>query len=64
MDKTKFQANDVSLPELAVRPYVEYGLGVQKRWGERFTGYGQAMFRSGGREGVAFSVGLRSRIGR
>ena len=64
MDKTKFQANDVSLPELAVRPYVEYGLGVQKRWGERFTGYGQAMFRSGGREGVAFSVGLRSKVGK
>ena len=64
MDKTKFQANDVSLPELAIRPYVEYGLGVQKRWGERFTGYGQAMFRSGGREGVAFSVGLRSKVGK
>ena len=64
MDKTKFQANDVSLPELAIRPYVEYGLGVQKRWGERFTGYGQAMFRSGGREGVAFSIGLRSKVGK
>lgn len=64
MDKTKFQANDVSLPELAIRPYVEYGIGIQKRWGERFTGYGQAMFRSGGREGVAFSVGLRSKVGK
>lgn len=64
MDKTKFQANDVSLPELAIRPYVEYGIGIQKCWGERFTGYGQAMFRSGGREGVAFSVGLRSKVGK
>lgn len=64
IDKTKFMANDVSLPQLAVRPYVEYGLGVQKRWGERFTGFGQAMFRSGGREGVSFSVGIRTKIGK
>jgi len=59
MNETKFKANDVMLPEMSVRPFVSYGLGVQKRWGERFTGFVQTMFRSGGREGVSFSFGLR-----
>ena len=59
MNETNFKANDVMLPEMSVRPFVSYGLGVQKRWGERFTGFVQTMFRSGGREGVSFSFGLR-----
>lgn len=45
MNKTKFKANDVQLPELSVDSYVQYGLGVQKRIGENFTGFGEAMFR-------------------
>ena len=59
MDKTEFSANDVMLPQMSVRPFVTYGVGVQKRWGERFTGFLQTMFRSGGRQGVSFSFGLR-----
>ncbi|MCR5260788.1 MAG: hypothetical protein K6C94_03010 [Candidatus Gastranaerophilales bacterium] len=55
--------NYVRLPELSSDPWIEYGLGLQKRWGERFTGYGQAMFRSLGRSGVAFSAGMRWRVG-
>ena len=62
MNDSSFNANDVSLPELAVEPYVQYGVGVQKRWGERFTGYLQTMFRNGGRNGVGFNLGLRWRI--
>lgn len=64
MDDTRFKANDVSLPELSVKPYVEYGLGLQKRWGDRFTGFGQCMFGSGGRNGVALSFGLRFALGK
>ena len=52
MDKSRFTANDVSLPELSVKPYFQYGVGLQKSWGERFTAYGQAMLRSGGRNGL------------
>ena len=64
MDKTDFHANSVSLPDLSVKPYVQYGVGVQKRWGERFTGFFQTMFRNGGRNGVALSLGFRWAIGK
>lgn len=64
MDKTKFSVADTSLPQLSVKPYIQYGIGVQKRWGERFTGFLQAMFRGGGRNGVIFSLGFRSTFGK
>ena len=64
MDKTKFNVADASLPQLSVKPYIQYGVGVQKRWGDRFTGFLQAMFRGGGRNGVIFSFGFRSTLGR
>ena len=59
LDETEFSANEVTLPEMSIKPYVLYGVGVQKRWGERFTGFIQTMFRSGGRNGVGFNLGLR-----
>ena len=64
MDKTDFHANNVNLPSLSVKPYVQYGVGVQKRWGERFTRFFQTMFRNGGRNGVALSLGFRCAIGK
>ena len=64
MDQTDFHANNVSLPELSVKPYFQYGVGLQKRWGDRFTGFAQAMLRSGGRNGIALSAGLRWAIGK
>ncbi len=57
-DKTKFTANDIVLPELAVKSYVQYGVGVQKRWGENITAYGQAMIRNGGVDGVGLQLGF------
>ena len=62
-DETKVKANEVNLPETSTKPYFEYGLGVQKSAGERFTGFGQAMFRGGGRNGVAFTLGTRWSLG-
>ena len=64
MDKTHFNANDVALPDMSVKPYVQYGVGVQKRWGDRFTGFFQVMLRNGGRNGVAFSAGFRWVLGK
>jgi len=64
MDKTDFKAQNVNLPELSVKPYVQYGVGLQKRWGERFTGFGQVMLRNGGRNGVALNAGFRWAIGK
>lgn len=58
MDNTKFKANDVSLPELSVKPYVKYGVGVRKSWGERFTGFFQTYLTNGGRNGVGLQAGF------
>lgn len=62
LDDSRFQANDVYLPELSVKPFVQYGAGVQKRWGERLTGFVEAMIRNGGRNGIALMFGLRFTI--
>ena len=64
MDKTDFRANDVALPDMSVKPYVQYGVGIQKRWGDRFTGFFQTMLRNGGRNGVALSFGFRWTLGK
>lgn len=64
MDKTSVMANDVRLPQLSIKPYVEYGIGIQKNWGERFTAFFQTMIRNGGRTGVALSAGFRWTIGK
>ncbi len=64
MDKTEFTAANTALPQLSTKPYFEYGLGVQKRWGERFTGFGQAMLRAGGRTGIGMGFGFRLTLGK
>lgn len=64
MDSQRFYANEVPLPQMSVAPYVEYGVGLQRKWAEKFTGFVQTMLRGGGRNGVAFQFGLRWAIGR
>ena len=64
MDKTHFRANDVALPELSIDPFVKYGLGVRKTWGERSTGYVQAYATNGGRNGIGLQAELRWLLGR
>lgn len=63
MDKTEFTANNISLPELSVKPYVKYGIGVRKTWGERLTGFFQTYFTNGGRTGVGLQAGFRFTFG-
>lgn len=63
LNDTKVTANDVCLPEMSIKPYVEYGVGLQKSWHERFTGFIQAMLRNGGRNGVALSFGFKWSLG-
>ena len=63
LNDTKVTANDVRLPEMSIKPYVEYGVGLQKSWHERFTGFIQAMLRNGGRNGVALSFGFKWSLG-
>ena len=59
IDKAKFKANNVELPNMSINPYIQYGVGVQKKVGDRFTGFGQAMMRNGGRSGVSLQFGFR-----
>ena len=56
-------ANGVRLPEMSIKPYVQYGVGVQKRIKDHFMGYGQAMVHNGGRNGVSLTAGFRWAIG-
>ena len=63
MNKTNMDANGHVLPQMHTKPYVEYGVGLQKSIGERFTGYAQAMMRNGGRNGIALTVGFRWALG-
>ena len=64
MDKTHFKANDVSLPEMSVKPYAKYGVGVRKTWGQKFTGFLQAFVTSDGRNGVGLQFGFRWKLGK
>ena len=64
MGNTKYMANETRLPELSVKPYVQYGLGIQKSFGEVFTGFFQTMLRNGGRTGIVLTAGFRWTIGR
>ncbi|MBO5386413.1 hypothetical protein J6A64_08870 [bacterium] len=56
-------ANGVRLPEMSIKPYVQYGVGVQKRIKDHFMGYGQAMVHNGGRNGVSLTAGFRWALG-
>lgn len=63
MDETNVTANTAYLPELSVKPYFSYGLGIQRVFGDRFTAYGQIMLRNGGRNGIAATFGGRYMFG-
>ena len=64
MNENKVTANNVRLPEMGMKPYVEYGLGLQRNWKDKFTAYGQAMIRNGGRNGIALTGGMRWALGK
>ena len=64
MNENKVTANNVRLPEMGMKPYVEYGIGLQRNWKDKFTAYGQAMIRNGGRNGIALSGGMRWALGK
>ena len=64
MDKTRFMANEVYLPELSIKPFVKYGVGLRKSWGERFTGYLQTYITNGGRNGVGLQAGFNWALGK
>lgn len=59
------KAGNIDLGYVRMRhSYFEYGLGVMKKFKDRFTGYLQITFRNGGRTGVGFQGGLQWKIGK
>ena len=62
-DDADYKVGVVDLPDARVKSYIEYGLGMQKRWGDRFTGYGQFLGRGIGRNGVGLNLGMRWMVG-
>ncbi len=64
MDKADFSAADIALPQISIKPYVEYGVGVQKRFKDKISGHIQTLIRNGGRNGIAFSFGLDILLGK
>lgn len=64
LDKSKVSANDIPLPDMSIKPFIQYGIGIQKVWGERFTGFAQAMIRNGGRNGIALKFGFNYALGK
>lgn len=63
INDSKVTANNVVLPDMTIKPYVQYGLGVQKKIEDNFMMYSQAMAQNGGRNGVALTAGLRWAVG-
>lgn len=63
VDNSKVKAAYISLPETTVKSYREYELGMQKDWDKKWSGYGQTVFRDGGRTGCAFMLGIRYTFG-
>lgn len=57
IDDSKVKANDIVLPEISVKPYSEYVLGVIKQW-DVVDSYFQLIYRSGGRDGVDIQTGI------
>lgn len=43
MNDSEFTANMATLPDLSMKPYVQYGLGIQKTINDSFTAYGQKL---------------------
>ena len=64
MDNSSATANGVKLPSMSVKPYVQYGVGVQKRMKDNFMAFGQAMIQNGGRNGISLTAGFRWAIGK
>ena len=58
-NKSSFKANHVQLPEMSIKPYMEYSVGIQKTWNDSMYGFVQATARTGGRKGVDVTIGIR-----
>ena len=58
LNESHFKADGIRLPETSIKPYVKYGVGLQKSWNERTSSYVQAYVTNGGRDGVGLQAGF------
>lgn len=63
MNDSHYHARMTELPALSVKPYFQYGFGLQKLVNDNFTVFGQVSLRHGGRNGIAANFGLRWLLG-
>ena len=59
------RAGNVGLPHVHMdRGYIQYGLGFNKRFSDRFSGFFQAVLRNVGRTGVGLQAGFQWQLGK
>jgi len=59
------RAGHVGLPQVHMdRGYIQYGLGFNKRFGDRFNGFLQAVIRNVGRTGIGLQAGFQWQLGK
>lgn len=63
MNSLEVMANAAELPSLSIKPYFQYGLGLQKTVNDNFTAYAQVLLRNGGRNGIAAHAGMKYLFG-
>ncbi len=64
IDKTKFRANDTMLTNLAIKPFIVYGVGIRKIVNSRLNLYAQTNITNGGRNGIGLFVGASWELGK
>jgi outer membrane autotransporter protein len=58
----KFSANDVSLPDFSIDPYLQYSIGGYKNVSDNFSAGGEFFGRSGGRSGFGGQLTLKLKL--
>ncbi len=59
----KVTVDNAALPATSVKPYIEYGAGVQKLSEGKYSTFIQALVRNGGRNGLTLLAGFRWILG-
>jgi hypothetical protein len=61
-DAAEFSANEVSLPEFSIDPYLQYSVGGYKNISDNFIAGGELFGRSGGRSGFGGQLTLKLKL--
>jgi outer membrane autotransporter protein len=59
------RAGNVNMPRISMdRGYIQYGIGVNKKFTDRFSGYFQTVIRNVGRNGIGLQMGFQWKLGK